>query len=72
MGLHLTTSRSEKPMLFSVQKKLSSQTLILNFAAGATEEVSLTADFIDNRTYYINTELTNPVDSIMQTPQMTR
>jgi hypothetical protein len=38
-----------------------SQTLNFNdFAAGASEEVSLTADFVDNKTYYIKTELTNP------------
>ncbi|MDP6562823.1 MAG: VCBS repeat-containing protein, partial [Candidatus Thalassarchaeum sp.] len=38
-----------------------SQTLNFNdFAAGASEEVVLTADFIDNRTYYVKTELTNP------------
>ena len=31
-----------------------------NLAAGASEDVSLTADFVDNTTYYISTELTNP------------
>ena len=29
-------------------------------AAGATEEVSLLADFFDNTTYFVKTELTNP------------
>ena len=43
-------------------EEIVSQTLNFNnMAAGATEEVSLTADFVDNTTYYIKTTLTNPV-----------
>ncbi len=42
-------------------EEVVSQTLNFNnFAAGATEEVSLTADFVDNTTYYIKTTLTGP------------
>ncbi len=41
--------------------EIVSQTLNFNnFAAGASEEVSLTADFVDNTTYFIKTELTSP------------
>lgn len=41
-------------------EEVVSQTIDFNnFAAGATEEVSLTADFIDNTTYYIKTSLTS-------------
>jgi len=43
-------------------EEVVSQTINFNnMAAGAIEEVSLTADFIDNKTYYIKTTLTNPV-----------
>jgi len=42
-------------------EEVVSQTLNFNnFAAGATEDVTLTADFVDNRTYYIKTTLTDP------------
>ncbi|MDC0183400.1 VCBS repeat-containing protein [Candidatus Poseidoniales archaeon] len=42
-------------------EEVVSQTLNFNnFVAGATEDVSLTADFVDNRTYYIKTTLTGP------------
>ena len=45
---------------FGSQETISQQLTFSNMAAGATEEVSLTADFIDNTTYYIKTALTNP------------
>ena len=45
---------------FGTTETVSQQLNFNNFAAGASEEVSLTADFIDNRTYYVKTELTNP------------
>jgi len=45
---------------FGTTETVSQQLTFNNFAAGASEEVSLTADFIDNRTYYVKTELTNP------------
>ena len=42
-------------------EEVVSQTLNFNnFVAGATEDVTLTADFVDNRTYYIKTTLTGP------------
>ena len=42
-------------------EEIVSQTLNFNnFVAGATEDVTLTADFVDNRTYYIKTTLTDP------------
>ena len=42
-------------------EEVVSQTLNFNnFVAGAEQEVSLTADFVDNRTYYIKTTLTDP------------
>mgnify|MGYP003326540156 CR=1 FL=1 len=45
---------------FGTEEVVSQTLTFSDFAAGATEEVSLTADFIDNRTYYIKTSLTNP------------
>ena len=50
----------KRDVTFGSTETVSQQLIFNNFAAGAYEEVSLTADFIDNRTYYVKTELTNP------------
>ena len=50
----------KRDVTFGSTETVSQQLIFNGFAAGAYEEVSLTADFIDNRTYYVKTELTNP------------
>jgi hypothetical protein len=50
----------KRDVTFGTTETVSQQLIFNGFAAGAYEEVSLTADFIDNRTYYVKTELTNP------------
>ena len=50
----------KRDVTFGSTETVSQQLIFNDFAAGAYEEVSLTADFIDNRTYYVKTELTNP------------
>ncbi len=50
----------KRDVTFGSTETVSQQLIFNGFAAGASEEVSLTADFIDNRTYYVKTELTNP------------
>ncbi len=47
-------------VIFGTEEVVSDTLTFSNFAAGATQEVSLTADFIDNVTYYIKTSLTSP------------
>ena len=47
-------------IIFGTEEVVSQTLSFTDFAAGASEEVTLNADFIDNRTYYIKTELTNP------------
>ncbi|MBO54013.1 MAG: hypothetical protein CMA76_03435, partial [Euryarchaeota archaeon] len=50
----------KRDVTFGTSETVSQTLNFNNFAAGASEEVSLTADFIDNTTYYVKTELTNP------------
>jgi len=51
----------KRDVTFGTSETVSQTLNFNNFAAGASEEVSLTADFIDNTTYYVKTELTNPI-----------
>ena len=50
----------KRDVTFGTSETVSQTLNFNNFAAGASEEVSLTADFVDNTTYFIKTELNNP------------
>ena len=50
----------KRDVTFGTEEIVSDTISFTGLAAGATEEVSLLADFIDNTTYFVKTELTNP------------
>ncbi len=50
----------KRDVTFGTQEVVSDTLTFTDLAAGASEEVSLMADFVDNTTYFVKTELSSP------------
>lgn len=50
----------KRDVTFGTEEVVSQEISFTNLGAGASRDVSLTSDFVDNKTYYISTTLENP------------